>query len=98
MRQFALGMLFAFSLMGCAGWKFKDHYVWYGLEAESYAGKLLGAEPKDDLDFAKCAPQDGERGKCGVFLPEELERLIHDMEKTKADLKACQEGGHPAQE
>lgn len=88
-KQFAMGLLLGILLVGCAGFT----YRYYGIEmpAECFAqGKLLGPKESDDLPLSRCSPDDTQKGKCAVFLVEELERLIADHGRLKAELKDCQ--------
>lgn len=68
-------------------------YHHYGLEAESYKGKLLGPKPKDDLELSVCQPDGQNKAKCSVLLTEEFRRLKDDYLETKQLLKECQ-GAH----
>lgn len=89
---FALG---AITLVSCAGFS----YRFYGLDATSYEGKLLGPDEKDDLALSVCAPEAQERGKCVVLLRDEFFRFKQDYETSvqrvkdlEAQLRECQAG------
>jgi hypothetical protein len=84
------GLLLAcvLGLLGC-GTTF--NYRYYGLEADSYGGKLLGPKPKDDIPFSVCAPDEHDKGKCAVILRAELEKLMRDYADMRERLKACEE-------
>ncbi len=88
-KQFVMGLLLGMLLVGCAGFT----YRYYGLEmpTECYEkGKLLDDKPSGDLPLTRCMPDDAQKGKCAVFLVDELERLIADHGRLKAELKDCQ--------
>jgi hypothetical protein len=89
-RFFALGICFAFLLVGCAGFAFK----YYGLEAASYDnGQLLGPTPEDDIPFKRCEPSATDRHPCVVMFAKEFQALKLDYLDTQQKLKDCQHGG-----
>jgi len=86
---FLAGWWVCLILVGCAGFTFR----YYGLEGVRYEdGKLLGAEPKDDLPFSACAPDGRVKQKCVVMFVSEFFKLKTDYEDTKEQLKQCQQG------
>jgi hypothetical protein len=84
------GLLLAcvLGLLGCAS---TFPYRYYGLDARSYEGTLLGDKPKHDLPFSVCAPDAADKGKCAVILRTELEKLMRDYAEMRERLKACEE-------
>ncbi len=81
--------LIAFLFAACASAGYA--YRYYGLEQVNYTeGKLLGPEPKLDLPFSACAPDDGMKHKCIVMFADELFRAKQDFEDTKQKLKECE--------
>ncbi len=88
MKNFCLGMLFAFGLVACAAAKF--NYNYYGLQAASYDGKLLAVNPKDDVDFSVCAPDEHVKGKCVLMLAQPFYAMKADFLDTKNKLIECQ--------
>lgn len=86
LKHFSLGLLLGIVLIGCAGFS----YRYYGLDLPSYDGTLLGPEPKDDIDFKRCMPDDFDKNKCVVMLHEDAMRLKQDYLDTKDKLKACE--------
>jgi hypothetical protein len=78
LRHFALGfiscaMLFA----GCAA---TFPYKYYWLSAESYGGRLLGQEPKDDVELSACIPTATDKNPCTVMFTPEYLALKQDHE------------------
>lgn len=71
-------------------------YKFYGVDAVSYEGNLLGEKPEDDIPFARCKPDDVEKGKCVVMLKEEFFQMKADYLQTKQALIDCQKGNQNA--
>lgn len=88
-RSFAFGMLFMLLALGCAGMQFP--YKYYGIDAVSYEGKLLGPEPKDDIDFKMCAPTEFDKSPCIVMKTKDVLTLKLDYLETAAKLKQCEQ-------
>lgn len=88
-RSFAFGMLFTLCALGCAGVTFP--YKYYGLNADSYAGSLLGPEPKDDIPFESCKPTDFDKSPCVVMKTKDVLTLKLDYLETAAKLKQCEQ-------
>lgn len=65
-------------------------YKWYGLQANSYEGKLLGEKPKDDLPFKTCEPDDFVKGKCVVMKVSDFKELRLEYVELKTRLQACE--------
>ncbi len=86
LRQFTIGLILGALLVGCASF----NYRYYGLEAVSYEGKLLGPKPENDIPFSQCKPDDVVKGKCVVMLVDDFFSMKKDYEDTKAQLRACQ--------
>lgn len=102
-KAHALCLIILLYLAGCATAGFT--YKWYGLEAESYQGKLLGPDPSLDLEFTKCQPDPDaspdpspnpapspEKGKCVVMLSSEFFAMKLAYEQLQKDLSNCQQG------
>lgn len=75
-------------ILGCGGTEFP--YKYYGIDAKSYEGKLLGPTAKQDLPFAKCKPDDAQKGKCVLMLVDEFEMFRFDYMRCKETLKEAQ--------
>lgn len=86
-RIAVISLLLNVLLVGCAAFQ----YHWYGLEAVSYDGKLLGPKPENDIPLATCAPDAQNHGKCVVMLVDEFDRLKQDYERMQIELKNCQQ-------
>ena len=87
-KSFALGIVLGSLLVGCASF----NYRYYGLEAASYEGKLLGPKPENDLPFSTCKPDETTAGKCVVMVSDEFFRMKQDYNETKQRLIECQGG------
>jgi hypothetical protein len=96
LKNFVLGLSLGFVLFGCATIAFP--YRYYGLDAVSYDGSLLGPKPAQDLSLKECEPDlekpgtPAKRGKCVVMLAPEFFKLKADHLKLQSDLIACQKG------
>lgn len=89
MRQLFIGIFLGFLLCGCAGFA----YRYYGIEMPSQCfdkGKLIATEPKYDIPFSECKPDDFKKGKCVVMKTEEFYSFKGDYERCKIELKDCQ--------
>ena len=60
-----------------------DHYTLDGLE--SFKGMLYAEDEDDDINASVCQPEDGDRGKCIVFLRAEYHRLRDDLDKQRLE-------------
>jgi hypothetical protein len=88
-RILLVAVLPLFGVASCAS---SFPHRWYGLDAASYEGKLLGEEEKDDLPLHLCQPDDVTKGKCVVMLVDEFHRMREKYVELQEMLKACQEG------
>lgn len=88
-RDFYKGLLLGLLVLGgCAAVPFS--YKYYGLDAKSYDGTLLGPAVGDDLPFTICAPTPESRSPCVVFQADEFYAMKQDYLQTKQDLINCQ--------
>lgn len=78
-----VGFLVAF--FGCA-FNPTFLYKYYGMNAVSYDGSLLGPLPADDLTLKTCEGI----GKCVVMLQTEFFKLKLDYMNLEIDLNTCQ--------
>lgn len=78
--------VFIFVILGCAGFS----YRYYGLDAKSYEGTLLGPSPQDDLPLSTCQPDPTNKGKCVVLYKDEFYKFKADYQNVVSQLKACQ--------
>lgn len=90
MRSFFAGFALALTLLACAAAP-TFNYCFYHLSGNSFAGTLLGPEPKDDVPFERCIPVNGKQ-QCVVVFYTELNALVKDYKQTKQDLINCQRG------
>ena len=81
------GWFCSFILVAC-GTTFP--YKFYGLNAASYEGTLLGEDEDDDLPLKRCKPDDFEKGKCVVMFVAEFERLKADLIECSVKLEDCE--------
>lgn len=81
-KSFAVGLLLGF-LTGCGTLGFS--YKFYGIQAVSYEGKLLGPKSDDDIPFEKC-----KNNGCVAMLKGEFFKLKSDYEQTSQKLKDCE--------
>lgn len=81
--------LVSFGIFSCAS---SFPYKHYGLDAQSYEGRLLGPDETDDLPLRLCEPTEHQQGLCIVVFIDEWEKLRADYRATKERLKKC-EGG-----
>lgn len=86
LRSFAAGLLLGLLPLGCAG----VGYRYYGLDAKSYEGTLLGPAPKYDLPFASCAPTASVKSPCVVILQDEFFKMKQELLQLRQDLQTCQ--------
>lgn len=91
MRSFWGGFILASALWGCAA-ATTIPWPYYGLQAASYAGKLLAVKQADDKDLALCAPQSGKPGQCIVMFGPDFYAFKADDLSCHSDLAACQHG------
>lgn len=87
-KRLILVLAFGFILVGCAAFS----YRYYGLDAVSYDGKLLGPKPEDDISFMFCKPDETVKGKCVVMKADDFFRMKQDYNETKQRLIECQGG------
>lgn len=84
-------LIFLFLVLVCACASAGYSYKFYGLEQVNYSeGKLVGPEPKDDLPFSRCAPDESSQHKCVVMFADEFYRAKLDFEATQQKLKECE--------
>jgi hypothetical protein len=83
-----IGLITGFLLVGCISAKIG--YKYYGIDAESYGGHLLGPKPSDDILFSVCKPDDQVKGKCVVLLVDEFQAMATELIQLRAALKDCQ--------
>jgi hypothetical protein len=89
----------ALGVFGCASLT-TFPYQWYGLQAASYNGTLLGPTPADDQALALCNPvqpspqpsSPPHAGACVVMVSSEFYRLKADYETLENSLSDCQAG------
>jgi len=75
-KSFAVGFLFAITLIGCAGVTFP--YKWFYPDLKSYEGILIGDRPSNDLDASECIKgSSGEHG-CVVMLKPEFKAMYNE--------------------
>lgn len=87
-KDFTYGMFVMLCFVACAG---LFPYKHYGLSLAQYTnGKLLGPDPKEDLDISVCAPDAQIKGKCVVMLSNDFFSMKSDFEQTKQALIDCQ--------
>lgn len=89
-RTLVVGIVAGLLLSACVGLRPTFPYKYYGLNADNYAGGLLGAEEKDDLPLDQCKPDDIAVGKCMVMFADDFYQLKSDYLKAKSDLIDCQ--------
>lgn len=84
-RSLAVAALLSFALMACGSFQ----YRYYGIDAQSWEGRLLARDEKDDLPLRTCEPDDQVKGKCVVMLVDEFERMRAEREELVERLKKC---------
>lgn len=65
-------------------------FKYYGLNADSYEGMLLGPSSKEDVNLAICEPDKDHATKCVVFEVEEFMKFKLDYLDMKNRLKYCE--------
>lgn len=89
-KNFIYGVLISsLFYLGCA---VTFPYKHYGLDAQSYEGKLLGPKPTQDIDLKICKPDEQVSGKCIVMLGDDFHKMKADFKNLVEQLKACQSG------
>jgi len=86
MKKLGYFLFLSALFIGCSGLS----YRWYGLEATSYEGTLLGPKAKDDLPFKVCAPTVQSKSPCIVMLQDEYFRMYQELLAARQALKDCQ--------
>lgn len=87
-----LFFVFGFATFGCAGAVFP--YRNYGLDGLDYSkGRLLGPEPKDDLDFSKCTPSEANAHPCTIMFWEDFQKMKLDYKDMANRLRKCERTG-----
>ena len=89
-KTLVLGIVAGVLLSACVGMRPTFPYKSYGLDADFYAGNLLGVEEKDDLPLDKCKPDDIAVGKCMVMFADDFYQMKADYLKAKSELSDCQ--------
>lgn len=90
----AVGVVIGLVLGGCATLAFP--YRYYGLDAVSYDGTLLGPKPADDHSLKECQDvpasptSPAKKGQCIVMFRDQFLQLKADFRKMQIDLSACQ--------
>jgi len=90
-RNFFLGMVVGFGVLGCAA-ATTIPWPYYGLQAAHYDGRLLAVNPANDKDLSLCAPEPGKPGKCIVMMGPDFYAFKKDDLQCHVDLTACQKG------
>lgn len=95
-KYMALAVLLG--VIGCASTSFP--YKFYGINADSYGGSLLGPTPADDIPFAQCSPDPepspspsgavAVKGKCVVMKADAFFSLKLEFQQMQLDLQQCQ--------
>ena len=75
MRNFFIGLVVGFFVVGCAAWSFQD-YRYYALHAASYDGTLEAVDPKNDTNFSICKPTGTDSTECIVML---AKKTLHKL-------------------
>ena len=100
LKVLIFGLVIGFLLDGCAtpaGFIYK----YYGMDAVSYDGNLLGPKPVNDLSLKLCEPipptatHPGKSGQCVVMLRDEFFKMKGDFLILEKNLIACQQGYKP---
>lgn len=91
MRNFILGIIVGFGILGCAA-ATTIPWAYYGLQAAHYDGKLLAVDAKNDKDLSFCIPASGQKGKCIVMDGPDFYAFKADDITCHSDLAACQRG------
>lgn len=86
-RSLTLGIVLGVLLVGCIS---AIQYKYYGLDAVSYDGMLLGKTSADDIPFSECKPDEVTKGKCVVLKAPEFFAMKQDYETTVQRLKECE--------
>ena len=89
MKNFFLGVIIGFLIVGCAAWSFQD-YRYYALHAASYDGTLEAVDPKNDTNFSICKPTGTDSTECIVMLIPEFYRMKADFETCEKNLAQAQ--------
>lgn len=84
-RHWIGGFVAGFLLIGCVSASIG--YKYYGLDADSYGGKLLGPKPKDDIPFEVCKPDEQSKGKCAVMLSAEFKSMATELVTLRQRVK-----------
>jgi hypothetical protein len=97
LRYLILGLVIGFFLDGCST-PAAFTYKYYGLEAVSYSGNLLGPTAQQDLSLKLCEPVPAtpttpeKKGQCIVMLKPEFIKLKGDYLFMEKQLISCQQG------
>jgi hypothetical protein len=91
MKNLILGLIIGIIVTACAGLP-KFNYKYYALDAADYKGTLVGAKPKDDLDFSECKPTEKDKQPCVVMKREVFFQLKGDHIQGMDELIQCQRG------
>lgn len=91
MRNFFLGVIVGFGVLGCAA-ATTIPWPYYGLQAAHYDGNLLAVDPKNDHDLSLCIPDPGKKGKCIVMVDKDFYAFKADDLQCHSDLDSCQRG------
>lgn len=90
-RDLVWGLLVGLCLAGCVSMSFPYNY--YGLNAVSYQGTLLGKTVAQDVDLAStCTPDDKIKLKCVVMKVGDFYQMQSDFLTGQQALIDCQAG------
>ncbi len=92
MKNFTLGIVVGFLILGCAA-ATTIPWPYYGLQLAEYKnGKLLAIDPKNDKDISFCIPSNGQKGKCIAMDGADFYAFKTDDLQCHSDLKCWQSG------
>lgn len=94
LRFLILGLVLGVVIDGCAT-QGAFTYKYYGVDAVSYDGSLLGPKAVNDLSFKVCEPDAQVKGKCVIMLRDEFFRMKGDFLMLEKNLISCQQGVKP---
>lgn len=89
-KSFAFGIIFGIALCACVAFTPVFNEKYYGLDAVSYDGKLLGPTAAGDLSLELCKPDALVKGKCIVMLEAAFYSMKKDYLDTQQKLYECQ--------
>lgn len=86
LRDTTYGIMVGLMLTACAGLNYK----YFGLDAASYEGTLLGPSSAQDIPFSRCQPTASNKGPCVVMLSAEWFKAKEEILQLRQSLKDCQ--------